>query len=291
MTVTLLAWSFFRDPQTLAECSSPSVRAFCACSFKRLSLLPRTSTAMALWTPIDSPNSFGCGSGSPGSCGSEADFSTSTAVAQMPRSHPRPTVTPAQAHGGGASSIADEDEAVRKRCHKGRLDGARVVRFHPETKAHDGLKLSSEVFQEYMKDVFRVNALPAGKQTTVARIARSLNVPGLLALRLMLVDLMERCKSSPNGRAPVLPHGGGTAGCVLLTHMPYLASHVEYLDVVVSKVHVVVERRAQEKLAQEQRQQQHHHRQEPEQLLLQQQQQHATESTESQQQQEQQICP
>ncbi len=151
--------------------------------------------------------------------------------------------------------------------------------------------------------MFRPTPRPHG-ETTVTTIARSLNVPGLVALRLMLVDLKERCQNSLNGRAAVLPHGGGSAGIILLAHLPYLQTHVEYLDVVIGKVRGVVERRAQEQqmaaaaatqqqmaaaaATQQQQQQQRRHRQEQQQEQEQHQEQQPEQQQEQQQQEQQQ---
>lgn len=151
---------------------------------------------------------------------------------------------------GSCASVAQhsaDEHAAEKRSQAAR------VRFSDDTKAHDGLCHASAFFNEYMKDVFRTVIRPNG-DTTVSIVARRLDMQALVLLKTMLVDLIQRCECSPIGRAAVLNHGGSSAGSVLTAHIPYLHTHVEYLETVVGKVRGVIERRAQQ--AQQETQQQ-----------------------------------
>lgn len=102
-------------------------------------------------------------------------------------------------------------------------------------KRNDGLSHKTDMFNEYMRDVFQ-QVTRTGGETTVSVLARNLNVLGLVTLRQMLVDLVQRCHGSPFGRAAILNKGGGSAGTITLQHLPYLASHVTHLDNVIVKV-------------------------------------------------------
>ncbi len=163
-------------------------------------------------------------------------------------------------HSSCASQQADAEHCVDKRS---RPSGGRV-RFSEDTKAHDGLSQASAFFNEYMKDVFRTVVRP-NNDTTVSIVARRLDIPALQLLKKMLVDLVQRCERSPLGRAAVLNQGGSCAGSVLVAHIPYLQTHVEYLDTVMGKVQIVIARRAEQAAQLELAQQQHPPSAQPEQ--------------------------
>ena len=112
---------------------------------------------------------------------------------------------------------------------------ARCVRFHPASKQNDGLRPSTDMFNEYMKDVFKQTKRPNG-ETTLSVLARNRNVVGLFRLREMLVNLINRCRRSPSGRAVILSQGGGNAGSITIQHLPYLYTHVKYLETVIRRV-------------------------------------------------------
>ena len=113
------------------------------------------------------------------------------------------------------------------------------VRFDEDAKRHDGLCPNSAFFCEYMRDVFRTVVRPNG-DTTVSIVARQLNLPALQLLRERLADLIKRCECSPVGRAAILNNGGSCAGSVLAVHVPYLRTHVDYLDTVMGKVQAYI---------------------------------------------------
>ena len=112
--------------------------------------------------------------------------------------------------------------------------------FAPDTKTHDGLCPTNKMFEEYMKDVFRIVVRP-NREITVSHLARDLNIQGLQTLRTMLKNLMMRCKRSLQSRAILLPGGGGSMLVIHTKHLPYLRSHVKYLDIVIKKVQVVIQ--------------------------------------------------
>lgn len=178
------------------------------------------------------------GSGSPGSCGSESVspnsfFSPGTAQSTS-------TSTSAQPSSANlAAQARHQAPAQAQQCQK--RQRLRRVQFHPSVKCNDGLRHQTDMFNEYMKDVCRTVVRPGG-ETTVSILARNLNVLGLVTLQKMLVQLVMRCKQSPNGRTPILCQGGGCAGSITLQHVPYLRSHVEYLEVVIGKVRAVIQR-------------------------------------------------
>jgi hypothetical protein len=113
---------------------------------------------------------------------------------------------------------------------------ARRVRFHKKTKKYDGLRNTTRVFHEHMKDVLYMVERPGGK-TVVSILVSKLNVLGLGILRNMLVNLILRCKRSTIGRAVVLNEGGSLES-IFTADIPYLTSQVEYLDTVISKVRI-----------------------------------------------------
>lgn len=119
------------------------------------------------------------------------------------------------------------------------------VRFGDGAKAHDGLCPASACFNEHMRDVFGTVVRPNG-DTTVSIAARRGDLETLQHLRLMLVDLIERCESSTLGRAAILNKGGSCAASVLRVHNPYLQTHVAYLDTVMGKVRAFNDRRAEQ---------------------------------------------
>ena len=133
--------------------------------------------------------------------------------------------------------------------------GGGGVSFAGDVKGHDGLSDVTGSFHEYMKHVFCKIMRPGG-ETSVSILARKLNVLALATLRKMLVDLITRCQQSPLGRAAILNRGGGSAGSIVAEHIPYLTQHVEYLDTVIGKVRVVIERNKARAAAQQQQQQQ-----------------------------------
>ena len=114
------------------------------------------------------------------------------------------------------------------------------VRFSEDTKEHNGLCKQTNMFNEYMKDVFRKVVRPGG-HTIVSLLAQKLDVASLLTLRRMLDDLITRCTNSELRRAVILPRGGqDSQGAVLMAHLPYLASQVSYLSTVIDKVRVYI---------------------------------------------------
>ena len=193
---------------------------------------------MALTAPSSSVD-FSSGFGSPGTCGhaslspglpdvfgnTAADTDADAAIAAAAA----PVVPSASAvtTGGGAAAPRERE---------------RRVRFHPTTKENDGLRHTTDMFNEYMRDVFRTAKRPLG-QTTVSVLARNLNVLGLVTIQKMLADLIWRCDRSRRGRAVVLSQGGGAAGSITRRHIPYLVSHVEYLETVIGKVRTVIARK------------------------------------------------
>ncbi len=115
----------------------------------------------------------------------------------------------------------------------------RRVHFAPDVKG-DGPSEFAKKFAEYMENAFR-----KGKRTeptVVEHIARQLDVPTLLALREMLLRVMQRCENK--GRSPTLLMGSPKSGTVMAVHLPYLQTHVEYLDQVVCKVRALIAQRA-----------------------------------------------
>ena len=126
-------------------------------------------------------------------------------------------------------------EPPRKQIRKKR------IRFHPSTKKNDGLRNQTNIFNEYMKDVFGIAKRPKG-QTVVTILARNMNVFWLITIKKMIFDLINRCEQSLQGCALILPKGGGTTGSIKRQHIPYLIKHVKYLENVISKVKDVIVR-------------------------------------------------
>ena len=136
--------------------------------------------------------------------------------------------------GASAQLARSEEQGSRPRD--------RTVGFCKGTKVHDGLRPPAQWFESYMREAFGAVTRPNG-DTTVSILARQLDVRALEELRNMLADLVERCQDSPTGRATILNNGGGCAGSVLTAHLPFLNTHVEYLDTVMGKVHTVIEKK------------------------------------------------
>jgi hypothetical protein len=113
------------------------------------------------------------------------------------------------------------------------------VRFHPSTKKNDGMYNKTDMFNEYMRDVLRKVKRLEG-QTTVKILAKNLNVMCLFTIQKMLADLIWRCDRSRRGRTVINIHGGGTAGRITRQHIPYLVSHMEYLEIVIVRVRAVI---------------------------------------------------
>lgn len=133
------------------------------------------------------------------------------------------------------------------------------VSFHESVKKHDGLRGKTDMFNEYMRDVFRTAKRPQG-QTTVGILARNLNVLCLVMLQKMLADLIWRCDRSRRGRATVLNKGGGCASSIKREHIPYLVSHVEHLETVIVEVRAVIARKENYFLARMKEFEEHHNR-------------------------------
>jgi len=122
----------------------------------------------------------------------------------------------------------------------------RRVRFHASVKRHDGLQHRSDMFHEYMKDIFR-QVVRINGETTISILARNFNVLGIVTIQKMLIDLIKRCRQSPTGQTPVLNHGGGSVGSINTAHIPYLITHAKYLDQVIAKVRLTIPTRSAQK--------------------------------------------
>jgi hypothetical protein len=114
------------------------------------------------------------------------------------------------------------------------------VNFALGTKPNDGLCLSSEIFQEYINDIFKINR-PPEKKTVVQKYANSLNIPAIETLKAMLQDLIDRC--AEDGSAFILPCGGGNLKRVHAVRIPYMRTHIVYLDEVISTIRGLIEQR------------------------------------------------
>jgi hypothetical protein len=131
----------------------------------------------------------------------------------------------------GPSGSASTSTGVKQRF---------CVRFSEDTKKNNGLREPNNMFNEYMKDVFKKVVRP-GRHTIISLLAQNFDVAGLVTLRTMLDDLITRCTNSELRRALILPRGGqDSQGAVLMDHLPYLASHVNYLNMVIDKVRVYI---------------------------------------------------
>jgi len=114
------------------------------------------------------------------------------------------------------------------------------VSFALGTKPNDGLHSSSEIFQKYINNIFEVNR-PPERKSVVQEYAHSLNIPVLETLKTMLQDLIDRCAEDDS--AFILPHGGGNLKKVNSVHIPYMQTHIVYLDAVISIVRGSIEQR------------------------------------------------
>ena len=118
----------------------------------------------------------------------------------------------------------------------------RKVSFHPSTKRNDGLRHTTDMFNEYMRDAFGTAKREPG-QRTVEILAKNGNLLGIATLQKMLNDLIWRCDCSPRGKAVILNKGGGKCGSIKRQHIPFLVSHVEYLETVIGKVRTAILRK------------------------------------------------
>lgn len=129
----------------------------------------------------------------------------------------------------------------------------RLVKFDSETKEHDGLGEKTGLFNRYISNVF------SKKNEVVTELAKSLNVLGLVTIQSMLADLIWRCDRNRHGRAVVLPRGGGCSASIKRKHVPFLVSHVEYLETVIRQVRTIIghkEREEQQEKREEQKKEQ-----------------------------------
>ena len=127
----------------------------------------------------------------------------------------------------GSASVATASAGVKQRLR---------VRFSEDTKENDGLRYTTGMFNEYIKDVFQKVVRPGG-HTIASLLAQKFDVDGLVTLKRMLDDLITRCAKSPIRCAQILPRGGrDNQGAVTMAHLPYLTSHTEYLSTVIDKV-------------------------------------------------------
>jgi len=111
----------------------------------------------------------------------------------------------------------------------------RRVHFHPNAKENDGLSPATKLFMEYMKIcVFRKTEQPQRDDTSVVH-PHKLNVQELVLIWKMLTDLLRRCDRSRKGRVPILPRGGNT-GYIVRSQIPYLISHVVFLEKTIDNV-------------------------------------------------------
>lgn len=162
--------------------------------------------------------------------------------AASPQRSPSPS-PPAAAGGGGGGGGGGGKPVERKR----------QVRFASAAKKHDGLRNNTDMFNEYMRDVFRLSKRAKG-YTTSCILARNLNLRGLIHVQSKLSDLIRRCIRSRKGRALVL-RGGGSTMSVDRQHVQYLMSHVNYLETLIAKVRTVIARRRLIRAKQQQQQQ------------------------------------
>lgn len=124
-------------------------------------------------------------------------------------------------------------------------EGHKRVSFDSAAKKHDGLCNTMDMFNEFIRDVFRTVKRPQD-QTTVVILARNLNVLALFTLQKMLADLIWRCDRSRKGRAVILHKGGGCCGSINRQHIPWLVSHVEYLETVIVSVRTAIRRKEEQ---------------------------------------------
>jgi hypothetical protein len=117
----------------------------------------------------------------------------------------------------------------------------RNVQFAADTKPNDGVNIQSNVFNRYIKEIFRTTELPPGKKTIPVKLACAYSINGLMVLLSLLEDLIERCKQSPNGKTPVLPHGGGDTIFVDTGCIPHMQANADYLKIVINKVYEYVD--------------------------------------------------
>lgn len=93
------------------------------------------------------------------------------------------------------------------------------VRFAPDTKTHDGLRLDNDQFNSMILNFFKAPII-----TNVDQIPKGPNH----LFRTYTDDLIRRIHARKRA-TPVLPGGGG--GCVKVshTHVPYLKSLLSWL--------------------------------------------------------------
>jgi hypothetical protein len=151
-----------------------------------------------------------------------------------------------------SEAAADEETKVvvdvsSSRSHNG-------ISFHPETKKHDGMRLKNNTFMEYMRDVWRLSGKSPG-QTTIAVFTKTSNLSAIVTIQKMLADLIWRCDRDPRGRALVFPRGCGHVqklkkhGSITRQDIPYLVSHIEYLETVIGAVRTIIARKEAIQLA------------------------------------------
>lgn len=114
----------------------------------------------------------------------------------------------------------------------------RRVSFHPSTKEHDGLSKDSHVLNEYMRDAFGTVERRPGEKT-IEVLAMNLKLEALTTLKNMLTDVILRCETSLHGSAIILNKGGGCCGSIPRKYIPWLVSHVQYLEEVISTVQLL----------------------------------------------------
>ncbi len=124
--------------------------------------------------------------------------------------------------GSGASACISETPDKKRTCKD------RQVTFALGTKENDWLRPGSAALVEYVKDMFKKEP---GPDAVVPSMCRASNLDGLLALRVRMHDLVERCAGlEPLAHAHILLGGGSGVSAVTSAHLPFLTRHLQRLE-------------------------------------------------------------
>jgi hypothetical protein len=97
------------------------------------------------------------------------------------------------------------------------------VKFKKDAKEHDGLRDETRIFNEFMRNVFKVKDL----EKFVCALMEQRDCLGLKRLSDNLEDLIAWCENSPEGRAPILLGGSrNSAGFIDWNNLPFLHKKV-----------------------------------------------------------------
>lgn len=102
------------------------------------------------------------------------------------------------------------------------------VSFMKNAKNHDGLNPSSKLFERYI-----VKCVNNDKHNYLLTFLQEISLNEIKLLKIMLIDLINRCKSSDSKKIPLLSGGGGKGYTFKSEHFGFFNGHLQYLQKII----------------------------------------------------------